>query len=57
MSAPYFLTLESFFRGRTTSDRITSILPMLPLPIEVNYALLERYPGKRPASPARRDRP
>ena len=51
MSAPFLLTLESFFRGRTTSGRITSILPMLPLPIEVDYALLERYPGNRPPGP------
>lgn len=47
------LTLaESFFRGDTTHTRIAPILPSLPLPLEVNYALLERYPGpaRSPAS-------
>lgn len=39
------LSVENFFRGRTTSDRAASILPLLPLPMEVTYALLERYPG------------
>lgn len=38
-------TLESFFRGDTTITRIATILPTVPLPLEVNYALLERYPG------------
>ena len=37
--------VEAFFRGRTGATRITSYLPALPLPIEVNYALIERYPG------------
>lgn len=46
MNPSFSLAVESFFRGRTTSDRITSILPMVPLPIEVTYALIERYPGK-----------
>jgi len=46
MTAAFLATVENFFRGRTTSDRATSILPMLPLPVEVTYALLERYPGK-----------
>ncbi|MCX6943441.1 MAG: hypothetical protein NT173_01525 [Opitutales bacterium] len=57
-SAAFFLTLENFFRGRSPSDRISSILPMVPLPLEVTYALLERYPGKalpprRPGAPPR----
>ncbi len=37
--------VENFFRGRSSSSRITSLLPALPLPLEVNYALIERYPG------------
>lgn len=40
---------ESFFRGDTTQTRIAALLPALPLPLEVNYALLERYPGPRRA--------
>ena len=41
--------LEAFFRGETVEKRITSFLPILPLPLEINYALIERYPG--PARP------
>lgn len=37
--------VEAFFRGRTGATRVTSYLPALPLPLEVNYALIERYPG------------
>jgi hypothetical protein len=37
--------VESFFRGETVEKRITSFLPILPLPLEINYALIERYPG------------
>ena len=49
-----FLTgVEAFFRGRSTSTRVTSLLPSLPLPLEVNYALIERYPG----APAGRAKP
>lgn len=36
--------VEAFFRGQTAQRRITSVLPFLPLPLEVTYALLERYP-------------
>lgn len=35
--------VEAFFRGDTTERRITAFLPILPLPNEVIYALLERY--------------
>jgi hypothetical protein len=38
-------SVESFFLGETAERRITSFLPILPLPLEVNYALIERYPG------------
>jgi hypothetical protein len=38
--------VEAFFRGETAERRITSFLPILPLPLEVTYALIERYtPG------------
>jgi tetratricopeptide (TPR) repeat protein len=42
--------LESFFRGETAERRITTFLPMIPLPLEVTYALIERYspPATRP---------
>jgi hypothetical protein len=42
--------IEAFFRGETVERRITSFLPILPLPLEVTYALIERYspPAKRP---------
>lgn len=43
--------VEAFFRGETVEKRITSFLPILPLPLEINYALIERYPGPpRPAA-------
>jgi len=38
-------TIEAFFRGETVEKRITSFLPILPLPLEINFALIERYPG------------
>ena len=42
--------VEAFFRGQSSATRITSLLPALPLPIEVNYALITRYPGPPPRS-------
>lgn len=42
--------VEAFFRGETLEQRLTTFLPILPLPLEVTYALLERYsqpPPKR----------
>lgn len=39
---------EAFFRGQSGATRITSLLPALPLPLEVNYALIMRYPGTPP---------
>jgi len=46
--------VEAFFLGELTDRRITVLLPLLPLPLEVTYALLERYPPPPPAvaSPA-----
>jgi hypothetical protein len=46
--------VEAFFRSGNSAERITTLLPVLPLPLEVDYALIERYPGRRstPAAPA-----
>jgi hypothetical protein len=44
--------VESFFRGDSVARRATSFLPILPLPLEVTYAMLERFPGTAPASAA-----
>ncbi len=42
--------MESFFRGDAAETRISAFLPAVPLPLEVIYALLERFPGgSRPA--------
>ncbi len=38
-------SLEAFFRQETATSRIANFLPIVPLPAEVTYALLERYPG------------
>ena len=40
----------AFFRNASPTARISSLLPALPLPLEFNYALLERYPGRPPVS-------
>lgn len=37
--------VESFFRGETGAEKITTFLPVLPLPNEINYALIEHYAG------------
>jgi hypothetical protein len=42
----------AFFRGEISNHRISSVLPALPMPLEVHYALLERYPGSRAARTA-----
>lgn len=44
--------IESFFRSNRPGESITSHLPSIPLPVEVDYALLARYllPEKGPAS-------
>lgn len=42
--------LETFFRGDATQTRISAFLPAVPMPLEVTYALLERYPGSTAAS-------
>jgi hypothetical protein len=45
---------EAFFRGETADRRIVPLLPFLPLPIDVTYALIERYTPPPPAQPAGR---
>lgn len=42
--------LETFYRDKSADKRITAFLPVLPLPLEVNYALIERYPGSTRAA-------
>jgi hypothetical protein len=44
--------VEAFFRGDTTERRITTFLPILPLPLEVTYALIDRYAEPRTPVPA-----
>ncbi|PTX98981.1 hypothetical protein DB354_02880 [Opitutus sp. ER46] len=39
--------IESFFRGRMAERRATAFLPLLPMPIEVTYAMIDRFPGSR----------
>lgn len=41
--------VEAFFRGQTTQTRAASLLPALPLSLELTYAMLERYSGPRVA--------
>lgn len=41
--------VEAFFRGQTSAQRVTTFLPILPLPLEIVYALIERY---EPAVPS-----
>jgi plasmid stabilization system protein ParE len=46
--------VENFFQADSGETRANSFLPFLPVPLEVTYALLERYPAaqaKVPASP------
>lgn len=42
--------VESFFRAGSPNGTVTRFLPYLPVPLEVTYALLDRYP---PGTPAR----
>ncbi len=47
------LMVEGFFNGEMSETRATSFLPFLPVPLEVTYALIERFPGPRDrAAPA-----
>jgi hypothetical protein len=43
--------VTAFFRGETAERRITLFLPVLPLPLEVTFALLDRYAPMAPYSP------
>jgi hypothetical protein len=36
--------VETFFRGEVPDHRATWFLPILPVPLEIVYALIERYP-------------
>ncbi|HEY1108326.1 MAG TPA: hypothetical protein VGE76_06830, partial [Opitutaceae bacterium] len=48
--------VEAFFRGEISERRINVFLPILPLPIDVTYALYERYPlpAALPSEPPKR---
>ncbi len=48
--------VEAFFRGEINERRINVFLPILPLPIDVTYALYERYPlpAAMPSQPPKR---
>lgn len=37
--------VETFFSPGASEKRATSFLPFLPVPLEVSYALIEKYPG------------
>jgi len=39
---------ERFFRGESIQTRISSLLPWMSLPLEIDYAMLERYQPRRP---------
>lgn len=47
--------VADFFNNESPAKRIATFLPILPVPLEVTYALLERYPGA-PARPAANSR-
>ncbi|MEY2878435.1 MAG: hypothetical protein RLZZ15_815, partial [Verrucomicrobiota bacterium] len=51
--------VEAFFRASAATQRATTILPALPVPLDVTYALLDRYPGPRApvAAPPARKKP
>jgi len=49
-SSAFLSAVEAFFRGRSGATRITAFLPALPVPLEVNYALIARYPSPLPQS-------
>ena len=50
--------IEAFFQKQAGTDPITAYLPVLPLPIEVTYALIDRYSkSSRPAQPATSKKP
>jgi hypothetical protein len=46
--------IEAFFRGQTGAEKITSFLPVIPVPIEINYALIDRYAAPPALSAAAR---
>ena len=40
------LQVEGFFRSKLPESSATSFLPFLPVPLEVTYALIDRYSGR-----------
>jgi hypothetical protein len=42
--------VEAFFRGETAERRINAFLPVIPLPLDVTYALIERYGAPAPTA-------
>lgn len=47
------LQVESFFRDKVPESSATSFLPFLPVPLEVTYALIDRYAGREGGGSAR----
>lgn len=47
-------SVEAFFRGEGGARRATTFLPLLPLPLDVAYAMVERFPGAPPAAGAKK---
>jgi hypothetical protein len=45
--------VADFFNDESAVQRIATFLPILPVPLEVTYALLERYPGTPPSPSVR----
>jgi hypothetical protein len=40
------LMVEAFFRRQVADTRAVSFLPFLPVPLEITYALIDRYPDR-----------
>ena len=49
--------VADFFNNESAAQRIATFLPILPVPLEVTYALLDRYPGTSRPLPASRRAP
>lgn len=50
MAAPTVQAMDSYFRGKAGSRRVTSFLPFVPLPLEAVYALLGLRPPPAPTA-------
>ncbi len=55
-SAQILDVVQAFFLGETAHTRAAGLLSTLPTPMEVHYALLEKFPGRRRA-PVKFDMP